>query len=189
MGKLEEAISEMETARMLDPLSLVMNNVLSEVYFFAGRLDDALEQVNRTLELDPHFRGAVWNCGIMNLWKGNYSKAIQIFENLVNNFGEDPKALSPLGLAYAFSGNKGKAMECIQSLNEISKENPVISLNLDYAIIYWGLDEKDKMFCHLEKAVEEKTGGVVFLKSHPEWKKLRGDPRYTELLKKIGLEE
>lgn len=188
LGRMDEAVAEMETARILDPLSLVINNVLAEVYFYAGRLDDALEQINRTLELDPNFRGAIWNCGIMNLFKGNYQKAIDIYENLTKNYGDDPKSLSPLGLAYALSGNKEKAKECIQSLNELSKDNPGISLNLDYATIYRGLGEKDKMFCHLEKAVEEKVGGVIFLKSHPEWKKLSGDPRYSGLLKKIGLE-
>ena len=187
-GRMEEAVAEMETARILDPLSLVMNNVLAEAYFYAGRLDDAIVQINRTLELDPYFRGAVWNCGILNIFKGKYDKAVEIFKSMIRNFGEDPKSVSPLGLAYALSGNNEKAKECIQTLNELSKEYPGISLNMDYAMIYRGLGDQDKMFCHLEKAVDEKVGGVIFLKNHPEWKKFSGDPRYTRILKKIGFE-
>jgi len=189
IGRMNEAIAEIETARTLDPLSLIINNVMSEVYFYAGRYDDALDQVTRTLELDQNFRGAKWNCGVLNSFKGNYDKAIEIFEDLRDKYGEDPKALAPLGFAYAVSGNREKAVECIHTLNELSINNPDISLNLDYAIIYRGLNERDKMYCHLEKALAEKVGGVIFLKSHPEWKKLSGDPRYRDLLKRIGVEK
>jgi hypothetical protein len=78
-------------------------------------------------------------------------------------------------------------MIVFQSLNDLSKENPGISFNMDYAIIYKRLNEPDKMFCRLEKAVEEKVGSIIFPKTHPEWKKLAWDPRYEELLRKIGL--
>jgi TolB-like protein/Flp pilus assembly protein TadD len=184
MGRIDEALSEIETARMLDPLSIVINNVLAEVYFYAERYDDALKQLDRTLELDPGFRGAIWNRGIMNLFNGNHETAIEIFEELTRL--EDPKSIAPLGYAYAVSGNKEKAVQCIEALNEVQKNNPEISINMDYAIIYRGLNDKEKMYCHLEKAYEEKAVGVIFLKSHPQWKKLSGDKNYEELLKKIG---
>src|SRR5690606_20900202 len=101
--------------------------------------------------------------------------------------GKDLKVVSALGYAYAKAGNREKAEECIPKLKKRKELDIQSSLNIDLANVYAGLKNYDKTFHYLNLAYEERSGGVIFLNVHPEWALLKSDPRFDELIKKIGL--
>ncbi len=188
VGKVEEAVSEMEMAVQLDPLSLQINNCLGDAYFFAERLDEAMEQYEKTLELDPSFRAALEGKGMVYLVKGEIDQSIKVLEEYQKQTKHPLKGVTALGLAYARAGKLEEAHECLRKLKERERTEIDISLSMDFACLYAELKDLDKAFYYLEKTVEERVG-LVFLRAHPMWKDLRTDPRFKNLMKKIGFKD
>jgi adenylate cyclase len=114
--RFNEALNHAEEAFRLDPLSLPINEWLGNTYWYLRRYDDAIAQHNKTLELDPHFRGSVYGLGFNYLAKGDFSKAIEYFEKAQKLAGNSLKGVTPLGYVYALSGQKEKAMDCLDRL-------------------------------------------------------------------------
>jgi hypothetical protein len=78
-------------------------------------------------------------------------------------------------------------MDCLDRLYQRKQEDIQQNLDIDLAIIYTGLKDYDKVFSHLDKAYEQRSGAMIFLNASPEWSKLRSDPRFNELIKRMGL--
>jgi len=188
VGKVEEAVSEMEMAVQLDPLSLHINNSLGDAYFCAERLDEAMEQYDKTLELDPSFRAALEGKGMVYLLKGEIDQSIKVLEEYQKQTKHPLKGVTALGVAYARAGKLEEAHECLRKLKERERTEIDISLSMDFAGLYAGLKDLDNAFYYIEKAVEERVG-LVFLRAHPIWKGLRTDPRFKNLMKKIGFKD
>ncbi len=189
-GNIEECLEETVKAHNLDPLSLIINNALGENFLFAERFEDAIKQLKITLEMDPNFRSALWNLGFAYLFGGQYEKGLELFQEAHRNCGDDLKGFkghAPIGFAYALMGDKKAAEECINKIKEREDANPDIPLNLDYALVYKGLKDYDKVFYYLEKAMQEKNGGILFIGKNPGWKDIHSDPRFKDILKRIGL--
>ena len=186
VGEVDEAVSEAELAVRLDPLSLPMINSLANAYFFAERYDEALEQYNKILEMDSTFRSALEGKGMVYLQKGEIDKSIESFKEYQKLTKDPLKGMAPLGYAYAKAGRLAEARECLQKLKQREQIDKNVSLSLDFAVLYHGLGDVDKTFYYLEQAVEKRQG-VLFFKTHPAWKILRPDPRFQDLLRRIGL--
>ncbi len=178
----------MEMAVQLDPLSLQINNCLGDAYFFAERLDEAMEQYEKTLELDPSFRAALEGKGMVYLVKGEIDQSIKVLEEYQKQTKHPLKGVTALGIAYARAGKLEEAHECLRKLKERERTEIDISLSMDFACLYAELKDLDKAFYYLEKTVEERVG-LVFLRAHPMWKGLRTDPRFKNLMKKIGFKD
>lgn len=187
MSRLREALAEVEKAHTLDPLSLPINMQLGSTYYYSRRFDDAIEQYKNTLELDENFRSAMYGMGWTYLAMGETQKAIEVILKAQKQAGSELKGVSALGYAYAKAGNREKAEECIQKLLRRKELDMQVSLNMDLAIVYAGLNNLDQLFHHLELAYQDRSGGMIFLNIHPEWASFKSDPRFTELIKKIGL--
>jgi adenylate cyclase len=188
LGNFHEAITELKIAVQLDPLSALINDTLTDTYYYAGRYDIALEQCRRTLELDPEFRSGVESLGSIYLMLGKNEKAIEAFEKLYHMTGHELKGVTGLGIAYATAGKHKKAQECIEKLEKRAKLDKDVHLDFDFALIYAALGEKDKAFKYLQQAVDDKVGAVLFLRSTPTFNELRTDKRFGKLLHQIGLE-
>src|SRR5690554_4144770 len=187
MGRLREALAEVEKAHTLDPLSLPINMQLGSTYYYSRRFEDAITQYKKILELDPNFRNALYGMGWSYMAMNEVDKAIEVILQAQKQAGNDLKGVSALDYAYAKAGNREKAEECIQKLKKRKELDMQASLNIDLAIVYAGLKNYDKTFHYLNLAYEERSGGVIFLNVHPEWALLKSDPRFDELIKKIGL--
>ena len=188
MGRYEKAFQEVEKAYSLDPLSVVMNNAYGAALSLVKRYDDAIEQLEKTLEMDPEFRSALYELGWVYYDMGNIDEAIEVFADAQKGTGHELKGVTQLGYVCAAAGNKEQALECLRKLEERKKLEPEVSLNIDFAIIYAGLNDLDKTFHYLEKAFEEKSGGLIFIRSH-RWKNIQKDERYHDLIKRMGLAE
>jgi len=186
IGNLKKAIIENEKALEIDPLNVQINNSLGDNYFFAGMFNEALEQYKKTLELDNTFRASIEGLGWVYYHIDEFEKSLQQFQKAQSLIGDDLKGVTPLGFVYARLGNHEEVKKCFEKLEKRQKIESEVSLSIDYAVIYLGLRDYDKVFEYLEKGFDEKLGGLVFLRTR-HWREIQNDPRYNNLLKRMNL--
>jgi len=190
-GDFEKAIEKIEQALVLDPLSLPLMCTLGDAYSFAGRFDEALAQFDKIIEMEPNFRRAFEGRGMTHLAMGQPEEAVKDLEKYQQLIGDPLKGLSSLGHAYAAAGQKEKASECVEKIKLRQEKEPGALLHMDYAFIYSGMKEFDLAFDYLNKTYEQRMGiaclGMIFCIRYPMLKELKSDPRFTQLLQKMGL--
>ncbi len=189
--RFDEAINEGRRTVELDPLSLFLNLNVGWIYLFADRLGGTLAQVRRMIEIEPNFNGACWQMGMVHLLKGRYEEAREEYRKAVA-LGSYPTVLSILGVACARLGKRDEAIDVLNQLLEMKQQQPVAAF--DIARVYGGLDENDKTFEWLEKAIAERNGELVFLNLETKMgtgdvfgKDIRRDPRFPDILRRIGV--
>jgi len=167
----------------LDPLSLVINTDLGGTYYRARRYDEAIDQLRKTLEMDPNFYYAHWNLGSALMAKGAFQPAIKEYQKACA-LTDDPSALGLLGRAYAVSGNRPEALKIRDQLEALAKQRYVSSYSV--ALVYLGLGDKEEALRRLEKAYQDHSGEAVrYIKVDPSLDPLRGDPRFEALVAKV----
>jgi adenylate cyclase len=187
-GRLREALTEIEKAHTMDPLSLPINHFLAINHYYLRMYDEAIVQYKKNLELDPNFSISVFGLGWAYLAKKEYVQAIKIFKEFQKQANRDIKSTASLGYTYAKFGMTEKAVECLRELTNKKNLDTKGSLNFELALLYAGLKDYDKVFYYLDQAYDERAGGMIFLNVHPEWAQLKSDSRFTELIKRIGLD-
>ena len=185
LGQLDAAIAERRKALDLDPISPLLHSALGEAYYQAKRFDVTITQNKAALELDPGYAIALVNIGRAYERMGMHQEAREAFEKLLAVVPEDPAILALLGHEYAVSGDKVNASKTLAKLSEVSKKRYVPAIY--FAVIYIGLDRRDDAFLWLEKAYQERCEYLVYLGSEPLADPLRGDPRFSKLLARLGL--
>jgi TolB-like protein/Tfp pilus assembly protein PilF len=183
MGRHDEAIAEMKRAMELEPLSLAQGANFAAVLMYARQFDLAVDQGKKTYDLDPTFiTGQNWLCRAYNA-KGMYAESIAIAEPKP---GSDAGLMrSELGIAYVKTGRRSEAEKVINGWQEIERKKYV--MNYFVAIDYAALGDKEKAFAELEKAYQARDWFLPRLKTDPFMDPLRDDPRFADLLKRIGL--
>jgi len=186
LGRHEEALAEIKRAQQLDPLSLIINAASAKILLYAGRDDLAIEQLRKTLEIDPNFAHAHHFLGYAYLRKGAFTEAIAEFHRAISLSPNLTQYKAGLGHAYARAGKSAEARKLLSELKEESKRR-YVSWS-DFAAIYAGLGEKDQAFACLEKAYEQRDTKLVTRGNlNPLLDPLRSDPRFQDLLRRIGL--
>ena len=183
MGRFDEALAEIRLGHELDPLSLLINITIGYTYYLMGLYDEAVEQYKSALEMDPNFKFTHHSLGQVYLVKGQLSEAIEEFTK-VNLLEETPLALGYLGRLYAMSGERDEALKILDRLNELSKQYYVSPYR--QALIYANLGEMDTAFEWLEKAYLDRSEEMAWLNVLPLPDHLRSDPRFRDLLRRIG---
>jgi serine/threonine-protein kinase len=183
-GRHDEAIREGQTAEKLDPLSLIVRSSLGGAFYLARRYDRAIAQVRKALSEEPNFRIANLFLGQSYREKGMFSEAITAFER-ANSVGESSETLALLGHAYAVAGRRDDALRVLSRLKELSKASYVSPL--DMAILYTGLGDEDRVFEWLNRAVGERSANLGSIGVDPVFDPLRSDPRFQDILERIGL--
>ena len=186
LGKLNESIASLEHAHELDPLSLIINADLGTAYLYAGQFEKAVGQYKKTLELDENFYYAHAYLGRTYMMKGEYENAVKAFEK-AQTLGDDPRVLMLFACNYSRMGKPAEALKKIEELKKISRGKYVSPYY--FALAYTSLGEKDKAFEWLEKAYTEREGRMTLMKADPLLNDLHSDPRFTDLLKRVGLEK
>jgi tetratricopeptide (TPR) repeat protein len=187
VGRFEEGIAEAKRARDLDPLSLPVNNALAGRLLVAGRVDEALKQLQETLEMDPHFAPGHQTLGWAYLNKGKHEEAIQEFQEALQLSGtDDTDLMLDLGFAYAAVGNREEARRILAKLKNLHDRGLVPSGSI--GILYGALGELNEAFAWLEKAYEERDPELTYLKvPGRRFEPLRHDPRFQDLVRRVGL--
>jgi TolB-like protein/Flp pilus assembly protein TadD len=185
LGRFEEGIAEAKRARELDPLSLAINTALAGRLLLAGRDDEAVEQIQKTLEMEPNFAPAHNRLGWVYLRSGNYDRAIAAFQKAIALSENEPDFLMDLGLAYAATGNKGDAAKVLSELRR--KREHGLATSSALAIISGALGQIDEAFIWLERACDDREPQLTYLKVGPRFDPLRQDPRFEEVVCRLGL--
>jgi eukaryotic-like serine/threonine-protein kinase len=184
LGRSEEGLAEAKRALDLDPVSpAILNYVVVQLYM-ARRFDEAIDQCRKTLELDPSFTPAHGTLGHVYAAKGMYREALAEYEKSALT-GVSPASTAFVGYAHARLGQRNQAFRVLDQLRAASKQRYVPALS--FAIVYVGLGEKEQAFLWLEKAYEERTNSLAYLKVTATWDPLRSDPRFADLVRRIGL--
>ena len=180
MGRNREAIAEMRKAQNLDPLSLIISADVAEILLVAHSYDQAIEQSRKTIDMDPNFAVAHYELGQALVQKHMYKEAIAELQKAIELSGGSTTCTSNLAFAYAASGRRKEAVKILSDLKNRSKQNAS-----EIALMYVGLDEKDQAMTWLEKAYEERFNPSILLR--PAFDPLRSDPRFQNLVRRIGL--
>jgi tetratricopeptide (TPR) repeat protein len=185
LGRHEEALTEIKRAQQFDPLSLIINTTSGRILLYAGRDDLGIEQLRKTLEMDPNFAHAHFYLGWAYVRKGAFTEAIAEFQRAITLSPNIFRYKSGLVYAYARAGKSAEARKLLSELTEHSKRTYVSWY--DFAAIYAGLGDKNQAFAFLEKPYEERDASLVQAKVYPLLDPLRSDPRFADLLHRIGL--
>jgi TolB-like protein/Tfp pilus assembly protein PilF len=183
MGRHGEALDQINRAKVLDPLSPAVYVTLGHILCNARRYDQAIEVLNKTLEMDQSYSGAYWFLGYCYSAKGMYAEAIKAYEQAIKLGQDAPATQIRLGSAYAQTGNRVRAQAILKQLQTSKQYVSPIEL----AILYAALGERDQAFASLEKAYAAHDVLFEVLGVSPEWDPLRSDPRFQDLLRRVGL--
>jgi serine/threonine protein kinase/Tfp pilus assembly protein PilF len=183
MGRTTEGLTEMKTAQQLDPVNPGINIDVCLPYMMARQFDQCIAESRRTLEMFPNFRVAHMVLGNALFYKGDYSAGLEELQK-AKTIESTPHMIGDLGYAYAKAGRKDEARTLIGELKELSNQRYVSPYFI--AMIYSGLDEKDDAFAWLEKAYQERSFFLLFIKTDPMMDSLRSDSRFVDLMRRIG---
>ena len=185
MGRFDEALAEIRKAQALDPASLLMRGDSVETLRLARRYDQAIEENNRSLEMDPNFADSHFSLGLTYSLKGMHEKAVAELKQAITLSGNNTQIIARLGQAYALAGKRSEAKKIMDRLRAESRTR--YSSPLDIAMIYAALSESDEAFTWLTKAYDENSPWLIELKVEPAWDNIRSDPRFGNLLVRMGL--
>jgi len=186
VGKLSEAINEAKIAQRLDPVSLNVNHTVARIFYYSRQYDKAIEQASILVEMDPNFTGG--HSVLANVYEqeGRYDEAINRYVLSGSLTGSNVEAFWESYQTFAVSSWADywqDVLEWVEGYPEPDRISSIIR-----AVLYTRLGKKDKALEQLEFAYEKREGELVYLKVNPRFDSLRSDPRFTELLKKMGLE-
>jgi TolB-like protein/DNA-binding winged helix-turn-helix (wHTH) protein len=184
LGRFDEAIAEMRKAESLDPLSLIISADVADVLFAARRYDESIQQSRKVIEMDPEFAIAHYELGQALTQKKSYDTAINELQKATRLSSSDTTCMAALADAYAVSG---KPKEALSILNELkSRPNHRLSYAAQEALIDASLNRNDDAFAALERAYAQRFDALA-LRS-PAFDPLRSDPRFQDLMRRIGLQ-
>jgi eukaryotic-like serine/threonine-protein kinase len=185
VGRLKEGIEESKRAVELDPLALDINEYAAQNFYFAHRYDQAIDQAQRTLDIDSGNWIARLLMGLAYEQKGDLPRAIRELEQARKIEAYIPLPSAELGHAYALSGRKREAEQILEELIVRSKQSYLCAYYL--AEVYIGLGEKERAIASLEKAYADRSGFIPFLNVDPELDGLHSNPRFKDLVRRVGL--
>jgi len=206
-ARTEASLAASKRGVELDPVDLSINAHLAWHYFLARQYDQAIEACRKALELDSDSPMPHWYLGMAYEQQREYQKAIGEFQiayvlsggspvrpsSMAHAYaaardavsGGNPVYLSSLGHAYAVLGNVREARNVLAELEELSKRRYVSPY--EKAILHAGLGETEQALEWLEKAYRERSGWMIYLQAEPRLDRLRSDPRFGNLVRRVGL--
>jgi tetratricopeptide (TPR) repeat protein len=182
MGRFDSALTVIQRAQRLDPLSPGRLNSIALMYSTLGRFDQAIEQAAKALELDPQYDDAYLAIGNALLLQGKPDQAVDEFKR-APKMGN--RMLSGIASAEAARGNRDSALAVVRRLEAESRQRYVGPETI--AAVYFMLGDRDKGFEWLDKAYEARSAYLALLRSDRRWDSVRDDPRFVALVKKVGI--
>src|SRR5262245_1358565 len=185
-GRLTEAVAVLQRAQQLDPLAAPQIAQIARCHIWMGRYDEAIADAKRALEQDPKFFLSSGDLGLAYSLKGMHEQAVAELQKAIDLSNGHPRIRGLLGFAYARAGQTAEARRELELLERIPEDYGAAAA---IARIYTALDEKDRAFEWLQKAIDERDSGIMFLKVDPVFASLRSDQRLDAILQEMGLAE
>lgn len=183
LGRPEEGLGELRKAGALDPLSLIVSADIADALIIAHRYDESISQSRKTIEMDPSFAMAHYQLGQALAQVHRYDAAILDLQQAIELSRGNPLCTSQLGYVYAVSGRRSEALKILDGLKNGFNDKPSNAAYI--ALVYAGLNEKDEAFAWLDKAYKQRFNPSMLVR--PAFDVLRSDPRFQDLLRRLGL--
>jgi tetratricopeptide (TPR) repeat protein len=187
MGRHDEAIAHGKRAKELDPLTAYIRHDLGWTYNQARRWDDAIAECEQIPEIDPNFYFAYSCLGFAYWHKGMLEEAIAVYQRGLELGPGDLVLKADLAIAYGVAGKKDEAQKMLAEFEEKARREYVAPYAL--AMAHMAVGDLDGTFAWLDKMYEERAPWLIWMNEHPRYDRLRGDPRFQQLLRKIGFTE
>ena len=187
MGRHDEAIAHAKRAKELDPLTAYIRVDVGWSYNHARRYDEAIAECGQALNIDPNFYFTYGCLGFAYWQKGMLKEAIAALERGVALNPGDLQVKADLAVVYADAGDKARAQKVVKEFEEKARREYVPPLAL--ATAHMAVGDRDGTFTWLDKMYQERAPWLIFMNEHPRYDRLRGDPRFQQLLRKIGFTE
>jgi len=184
MGRFDESFEQIQKARDLDPLSISINSSFGWRLYLARQYDRSIAQLRDTLEMDPSYEWPQLILGQAYEQKGDFNSALAALRKAVELSHNSPLMVSALAHAYALSGNSVEAQRLVAQLLVQAKNQYVSPYYI--AIVYVALGKNELAMDWLEKALADRSNGLVFLKVEPELDPLRSNPRFIALQRHLN---
>jgi len=187
MSRFEEAVVEAKRAQQLDPVSPFVNTWAGAAYMQAGMLAEGIASCRKALELDPTYWDASLVLARTNVTQRNYAQAIAELRKAMALVPQQPLILGALAHAYARAGQRGEALKLVSTMKRIEAEERGYVAPFGLIWAYAALD-KDKAFAYLETSYQQgRPPRMVWVNVDPLLEPLRSDPRFKDLVRRIGL--
>jgi len=183
LGRVDDAVRELERARLLDPLDPLIRANIGVIHYFARQYDQTIADLQDLLRSQPDFSTAHWGLGLAYEQKGSYDLALAEMEKAAKNRGVN--ALASLGHLYGMMGRKDRAEGILADLEARAHHENVSGYQI--ALVHLGLNRTAPALESLEGAYRERSTLLGYLKMDPRLDPLRGDPKFAELLRRVGL--
>ncbi|CAN5264592.1 hypothetical protein BH10ACI1_BH10ACI1_14440 [soil metagenome] len=180
--RIDEAFAQIERALELDPLSSRLRNMKGKILFIARRYDEAIKLFKKVIKIEPDNALAHYSLGYAFACKKMFAEAISQYQKALSMSDASPDEF--LGYAYAQAGQTSAALETLERVKDKKDVSPA-----ELAVIYVGLGDKDAAFAALEKGYETHDLQMQYLRVEQHYDSLRDDPRFTKILRRVGLEE
>jgi TolB-like protein len=185
-GRLDEAVREMRKGKELEPLEPAPPTHLGWALYYSRRFDESIEEYRRVIAADPDFSLTYLWLPMSLLAKGNWGEAIATVKKFAELSGGSVIGLAVLGSAYGFAGMKDEALKILEQLDGLPEDRYVGPIFR--AVVWVGVGDKNRTMENLEKAYLERDSAIAFLKVWPIFDRVRPEPRFQALLKKMNLE-
>jgi TolB-like protein/Tfp pilus assembly protein PilF len=185
-GRLDEALDWARRGREHDPLA-VSGTSIGWILFHARRYDEAIHELRSVLAVRPDDTDALWTLGFVLIAKGQSLEAIPVLAKTVSIMDRSPGSIELLATAYAHAGRRTEALRLIDELKRRRQKSYIPA----GAFInpYLGLGDYDQAFAWFERAYQEKSNILQFLRVHPFFDPVREDPRFVDLVRRVGLDQ
>jgi serine/threonine-protein kinase len=185
LGRRDEAQSHILRARELDPLSLIIQVNVANIFLLSRDYDRARQECRKAIEMDENFVTARWILGRAEQLLGRYDAAVTEFERGLKLEPDNTVLRAALARAHAAAGATARARQMLAELEQTNTRRYVSALDL--ASVHAVLNQPDQAFALLERAVRERANRIGFLNVDPAYDALRGDPRFDRLLRTVNL--
>ncbi|HEX8652188.1 MAG TPA: protein kinase [Pyrinomonadaceae bacterium] len=183
-GRFDEAISQLKRARELDPASGSIGSALGTVLYYARRLDEAAAVLQQAVKTHPDAGGIHAHLGDVYRLQGKYTEALAEYRQAAKLFGEASAGItSRIAVAYAASGNRTEALRLLEEMRQTQDPDAPYAI----AAIYATLGDKEQTLAWLDKSFENHTPTLRRLKVDPQFDLLHSDPRFAEMLRRVGI--
>ena len=190
MQRFEEAVTQARFAQQLDPGSLVVNTWAGRAYFLAGRVEEAMASLQKALELDPGYPDASISLAQSYVTLGMHQNAISALQKALIFTDREPLVLGVLAHAHAQAGQRVEALKLVSELKRLDERVGPEDRNIprfSFIFAYAGLGDKEQAFAWLERAYQERRDPMTTLNIEPLVDPLRSDPRFQDLVRRVGL--
>jgi tetratricopeptide (TPR) repeat protein len=183
-GRFNEAVPQLKRARDLDPASPSIYSALGTILYYARRLDEAAEVLQQAVKAHPDSGGTHAHLGDVYRLQGRYTEALDAYRQAAKLFGNTSVSLtSRLAVAHAAAGNRAEALRLLEGVQQSQESDAPYAT----AAIYAALGDKEQALFWLGKSFENHSPVLRRLKVDPQFDLLRADPRFTEMMRRVGI--